>query len=213
MNDHFKFYNTPLPFAFDAMEPYIDAKTMQLHHDRHLQAYIDKLNAALENYPEFQSWTLEQLIFNVPSLPPELQTPVQHNAGGVFCHQLYFSNLCNPAPREPSGMLGDAICKQYGSFEAFQEKFKEKGSSLFGSGYVWLVIDATKQLNIITTANQDTPFPLGMCPLLNLDVWEHAYYLKHYNLRNAYINDWFEVINWDQVSTQYWNYQRLISLP
>lgn len=211
MNEHYPFINTPLPYSYDAMEPYIDTKTMHLHHDKHLQTYIDNLNNALENYPQFQSWTLEQLLLHVPSLPSELQTPVKNNGGGVFNHQLYFSNLLNPAPRQPSGILGEAINQKYGSYPAFQEQFKAAGTSLFGSGYVWLVVDAAKQLKIITTANQDTPFPLGMYPLLNLDVWEHAYYLKHYNLRKDYIDDWFKIINWDQVNTNYWNYLRFSS--
>jgi Fe-Mn family superoxide dismutase len=203
MNDHYKFINMPLPYAYNAMEPYIDEKTMWLHHNRHLQAYIDNLNNTLSKYPQFQNWTLETLLLNVPSLPQDIQLPVKNNGGGVFNHRFYFSNLQNPAPTQPIGMLNDAICFQYGNFQSFKDQFKEAASSVFGSGYAWLVVDASGLLKIITTANQDTPLPLGMCPMLNIDVWEHAYYLKHYNLRADYIEDWFHVVNWDNANNNY----------
>lgn len=203
MNEHYKFINIPLPYAYNAMEPYIDEKTMMLHHDRHLQTYIDNLNNILSEYPQFQNWTLEQLIMNVPSLPNEIQAPIKNNAGGVFNHQFYFSNLANPALSHPGGMLGEAIENQFGSYQAFQNQFKAAALSVFGSGYAWLVVDATGQLRIITTQNQDTPLPLGMCPVLNIDVWEHAYYLKHYNKRADYIDDWFHVVNWNNANRNY----------
>lgn len=203
MNEHYKFVNTPLPYAYNAMEPYIDEKTMKLHHDKHLQTYIDNLNNTLSKYPQFQEWTLEQLIVNVPSLPEDIQTPVKNNAGGVFNHQFYFSNLLNPAPDQPTGILGDAIRMKYGDFQTFKNQMKQSALSVFGSGYAWLVVDATGNIRIITTANQDTPLPLRMCPVLNIDVWEHAYYLKHYNLRADYIDDWFRVINWNHANNNY----------
>lgn len=203
MNEHYQFVNTPLPYAYNAMEPYIDEKTMRLHHDKHLQTYIDNLNSALSKYPEFQGWTLEQLIVNVPSLPKEIQTAVKNNGGGVFNHQFYFANLANPAPSQPAGMLGEAINRDFGSFQSFQDQFKSAALSVFGSGYAWLVVNAAGQLKIITTKNQDTPLPMGMCPVLNLDVWEHAYYLKHYNVRADYIDDWFHVVNWDNADQNY----------
>ena len=185
------------------MEPYIDEKTMYLHHDKHLQTYIDNLNNALSQYPEFQTWTLEQLLVNVPSLPTALQTAVTNNGGGVFNHQFYFSNLTNPAPSQPVGLLAESINMEFGSFQDFQNQFKTAALSVFGSGYAWLVVNAVGQLAIITTKNQDTPLPLGMCPVLNLDVWEHAYYLKHYNLRGDYIDDWFHVVNWKNANSSY----------
>lgn len=203
MNEHYKFINIPLPYAYNAMEPYIDEKTMMLHHDKHLQTYIDNLNNTLSKYPQFQNWTLEQLIMNVPSLPDEIQTPIKNNAGGVFNHQFYFSNLTPPAVSSPVGMLGEAIVNKFGSYESFQNQFKSSALSVFGSGYAWLVVDATGQLSIITTQNQDTPLPLGMCPVLNIDVWEHAYYLKHYNKRADYIDDWFHVVNWNNANSNY----------
>lgn len=203
MIENCKFINTPLPYAYDAMEPFIDEKTMRLHHDKHLQAYIDNLNNALGKYPLFQGWPLEQLIVNIPSLPEEIQTTVKNNAGGVYNHQFYFSNLANPASPQPVGMLSEAIKKNFGSFASFQTQFKTAGLSVFGSGYAWLVINAAGALMIMTTANQDTPLPLGLYPLLNLDVWEHAYYLKHYNVRADYIDDWFHVVNWENANKNY----------
>lgn len=203
MNEHYPFVNTPLPYAYNAMEPYIDEKTMGLHHDRHLQTYIDNLNNTLAKYLQFHHWTLEQLLVNVPSLPKDIQAAVHNNGGGVYSHQLYFSNLANPAPAQPTGMLGASIDREFGSYTAFQNQFRAAALSIFGSGYAWLVVNAAGQLRIITTKNQDTPLPLGMCPVLNLDVWEHAYYLKHYNLRADYIDDWFHVVNWDNADKRY----------
>lgn len=203
MNEHYKFINTPLPYAYDAMEPYIDQKTMMLHHDKHLQTYIDNLNNALSRYPQFQNWTLEQLLVNIPSLPEDIQTAVKNNAGGVFNHQFYFSNLANPTALQPVGVLNQSISKEFGSFSSFQNQFKAAALSVFGSGYAWLVVNAAGQLKIITTPNQDTPLPLGMCPVLNLDVWAHAYYLKHYNLRADYIDDWFHIVNWENANQNF----------
>lgn len=203
MNQHYKFVNAPLPYSYNAMEPYIDEKTMYLHHDKHLQTYIDNLNNALSQYPEFQTWTLEQLLVNVPSLPTDLQTAVTNNGGGVFNHQFYFFNLTNPAPSQPVGLLAESINMEFGSFQDFHNQFNTAALSVFGSGYAWLVVNAVGQLAIITTKNQDTPLPLGMCPVLNLDVWEHAYYLKHYNLRGDYIDDWFHVVNWENANSSY----------
>ena len=203
MNEHYKFINTPLPYSYNAMEPYIDEKTMRLHHDKHLQTYIDNLNSALSNYPQLHNWTLEQLIVNIPSLPEDIQTSVRNNGGGVYNHRFYFNNLINAAYSHPSGLLIDEITREFGSLEAFIKQFKAAALSVFGSGYAWLIVNAAGQLKIITTPNQDTPLPLGMCPVLNIDVWEHAYYLKHYNLRTDYINDWFHVVNWDNANEHY----------
>ena len=205
MNEHYKFINHPLPYASDALGPYIDEKTMHLHHDRHLQTYIDNLNHTLSGYPEFQGWTPEQLIVNAASLPQGIQTSVKNNGGGVFNHQFYFSCLKNPSSRQPVGILKQAIEKELGGFEAMKDAFKKAALFVFGSGYAWLVVKATGALGILATQNQDTPFSLGMFPVLNIDVWEHAYYLKHYNERGAYIDDWFQVINWEQADKNYLN--------
>lgn len=205
MSEHYKFINNPLPYAYNALEPYIDEKTMRIHHDKHLQTYIDNLNNTLSEYPQFQNWTLGQLIMNVPSLPDEIQTAIKNNAGGVFNHQFYFANLASSdsASSRPTGMLSESIKNEFGSYESFQNQFKKAALSVFGSGYAWLVVNATGQLRIITTPNQDTPLPLGMCPVLNIDVWEHAYYLKHYNKRADYIDDWFHVVNWNNANRNY----------
>jgi Fe-Mn family superoxide dismutase len=202
MSTHYPFVNEPLPYAYDALEPYIDEKTMHLHHDKHLQTYIDNLNKILKDYPELQSWSLEHLLYDLASLPEKIQTGVRNNAGGVFNHQFYFTSLKNLSGK-PSGALGQAIDEQFGSFENFKNQMKAAGLSVFGSGYAWLVVNALGKLDIITCANQDTPLPLELCPVLNLDVWEHAYYLKHQNLRADYIRDWFHVVNWDEAERRY----------
>ena len=203
MNNHYKFINTPLPYAYDAMEPYIDEKTMRLHHDRHLQTYINNLNNTLSKYPQLQHWTLEELIINVPCLPEDIQTNIKNNSGGVFNHQFYFSNLSNPTSLQPIGILSESIKNEFGSYMSFKNQFKTAALSVFGSGYAWLVVNSTGQLCIITTQNQDTPLSLGLYPVLNIDVWEHAYYLKHYNLRADYIDDWFHVVNWNNANLNY----------
>lgn len=200
---HYPFTNPPLPYAYQALEPYIDEKTMKLHHDRHLQTYVDNLNKALADYSRFHNWTLEQLIYNIASLPEEIQTAVRNNGGGVYNHLLYFTGLAPASNQMPTGALADAIRREYGSLDAFLKKFKEAALSVFGSGYAWLVVAADGSLMITTTKNQDTPLSLGLCPVFNLDVWEHAYYLKHYNLRADYINDLFHVINWEQAGQRY----------
>lgn len=203
MNEHYPFVNPPLPYTYDALEPYIDARTMKLHHDRHLQTYVDRLNQALEKYPEYQSMTLEQLLVCQASLPGDLQTPVQNNGGGVYSHILYFSCLCPPGACSGADFLKDHLAKEYGSLAEFQTAFTEAALSVFGSGYAWLTLNCLGRFRIITTADQDTPFSRHLSPLLNLDVWEHAYYLKHYNDRKDYIADWFRVVNWQQAEENY----------
>lgn len=203
MNEHYPFVNPPLPYSTHAMEPYIDTKTMELHHDRHLQTYVDNLNTALKDYPEYHALSLEELLLSVDSMPAEIQTSIKNNAGGVYNHIFYFFNLKNPSEEEPPQPLKSYLEAQFGKYEDFQTAFGEAALSVFGSGYAWLVIDAFGNLKIITTANQDTPFSRNMYPLLNVDVWEHAYYLKHYNKRADYIKDWFQVVNWNQVSRKF----------
>lgn len=201
MNDPFE--NPPLPYAYDALLPYIDEKTMHLHHDRHLQTYIDNLNATLRNYPAFHSWTLEQLLMNIASLPAAIQQSTARNAGGSYNHIFYFDNLTQPELSVPSGALLSAIQAQYGAFSSFKEQFTEAALSVFGSGYAWLVCNALGDLQILTLSNQDCPLSMLLYPILNVDVWEHAYYLKHYNDRKAYIADWFQVVNWEYADHRY----------
>lgn len=203
MNEHYPFINPPLPYAYDSMEPYIDAKTMELHHDRHLQTYVDNLNQLLKDNPAYQEFSLEQLVLYVGSMPDTLQTPMRNNAGGVYNHLLYFSTLQGNGMQRPSGPLAALMKKQFGSFENFQKRFTEAALSVFGSGYAWLVLDPDGSLSIRTTANQDTPLRFQTHPLINIDVWEHAYYLKHYNKRADYIRDWFAVADWEQAGRYY----------
>lgn len=202
MNNTYPFVNTPLPYAYDSLEPYIDEKTMHLHHDRHLQTYIDNLNAIIKEHPELQTWTLEGLLELSAFLPKEIRQPVINNAGGVYNHHFFFDSM-TPAGKQPEeNPLLAEIARQFGSLEAFQEQLKKEALAVFGSGYAWLAADGGK-LKIIRTANQDTPLPLDLQPLLALDVWEHAYYLKHYNQRAAYIDDWFSVVDWEKASRRF----------
>lgn len=203
MKQKFPFKNPPLPYAYEAMEPFIDAKTMELHHDRHLQTYVDNLNAALKDYPEYHGFSLEELLIYIQSLPEEIREKVKNNAGGVYSHILYFENLANPPKKELPQNLGNAIRDSFGSEDAFLEKLSEAAMSVFGSGYAWLVLDALGKLKIMTSANQDTPLSENLYPILNVDVWEHAYYLKHYNKRADYIKDWSQIINWENAGQRY----------
>ena len=199
MNQHDPFINPPLPYSYNSLEPFIDAKTMELHHDRHLQTYVDNLNHILSDYPKLQNLSLEELIGYADSLPDSVKIPILRNAGGVYNHIFFFSILKNPSTEKPSQPLLQLIESNFGSFDNFKTDFTDAALSVFGSGYAWLVMDAFGHLKIITTANQDTPLSLNLCPLLNIDVWEHAYYLKHFNKRVDYIHDWFHVIHWQQV--------------
>ena len=196
-NNNYPFVNTPLPYDYSALEPFIDEKTMHLHHDRHLQTYIDNLNAALEKHPELQKLSLEQLIKVSGRLPKQLQTTIRNNAGGVYNHPFYFNGLTNPAKKEPNGRLAQAIKQCFSDFDNFETEFKKAALSVFGSGYAWLVY-SRHRLKIVTTPNQNSPIEQGLCPILCIDVWEHAYYLKHYNVRADYVDDWLCIINWEQ---------------
>lgn len=205
MNEHYPFVNPPLPYAYDALEPFIDTKTMQLHHDRHLQTYVNNLNNTLKDHPELQSWSLEKLIYNADKLPLAIRQPIKNNGGGVYNHIFYFDGMTNSETRSQAGTLYPAIIRDFGSVERFYNEFKNQALSVFGSGYAWLVIDQNGKLRIVTSANQDTPLVQNFCPVAAIDVWEHAYYLKHYNERAAYIDDWFNVVNWERASELYKN--------
>lgn len=202
MNNFYPFVNTPLPYAYKALEPYIDEKTMCLHHDRHLQTYIDNLNKLMDENPALQQFSLEELLTRWCRLPQHLQIPVRNNAGGVFNHRFYFNSMKEPGAPCEAPRLFDEMSLQFKSPEDFKSQFKEAALSVFGSGYAWLVSHGGR-LKIITTANQNTPPLNSMTPLLNIDVWEHAYYLKHYNMRAAYIDDWFHLINWEAVEGRF----------
>lgn len=203
MNEHFPFVNPPLPYDYDALEPFIDTKTMELHHDRHLQTYVDNLNKALKDYPDVQTWSLEELIENIEELPSEIQTPVRNNGGGVYNHIFYFDGLTPHGTNTSAGALYRGIVNDFGSTGQFFNEFKEQALSVFGSGYAWLVVNPDGKLEIISRPNQDAPIMQDVCPVLGIDVWEHAYYLKHYNMRVDYINDWFQIINWKHANSLY----------
>lgn len=201
-NNCYPFVNLPLPYAYDALEPFLDEKTMHLHHDKHLQTYINNLNEALKDQPDFQKMPLEQLLRSCARMPQKLQSQIRNNGGGVYNHRFYFEGLANPSRKEPMMMLARAICQQYGTLEKFKTEFKKCALSVFGSGYAWLVLNQCG-LKLITTANQGTPIEQNLCPILTIDVWEHAYYLKHYNVRAEYIDDWFNIINWEKAEERY----------
>lgn len=203
MNEHYLFVNMPLPYPYYALEPYIDEQTMLLHHGKHLQTYIDNLNAALEAYPRLQNLSLEQLITRADRLPKRIAAPILQNAGGVYNHRFYFNGLMPPGGLLPFGALAGAINRSFGGFDAFREKLTGAAKSVFGSGYAWLVKEPRGGLKIVTTPNQDTPLPAGYCPILAVDVWEHAYYLRHFNQRANYVDDWWNVVNWPEAEARY----------
>lgn len=194
-------YEVPaLPYAYDALEPHIDAQTMTIHHDKHHQAYVDKVNAALDG-TEWADKPIEEVVANLSSLPADKQGPVRNNGGGHYNHSLFWEAL-SPDGGEPTGELLDAITAKFGSLDAFKEQFEAAGVNQFGSGWAWLVLDGG-ELAIMSTPNQDSPLTDGKAPLLGNDVWEHAYYLKYQNQRPAYLKAFWNVVNWDVVAARY----------
>jgi Fe-Mn family superoxide dismutase len=187
-----------LPYAYDALEPHIDEATMRVHHDKHHQAYVDKANDALAG-TEWADSDVEDVLKNLSSLPDDKQGPVRNNAGGHYNHSLFWQMLSPDGGGEPGGELASAIEQKFGSFDSFKEEFKAAGIARFGSGWAWLVHDGSG-LAIVSSANQDSPISDGSVPLLGCDVWEHAYYLKYQNKRPAYIDAFWNVVNWDYVA-------------
>lgn len=197
MDQHYPFTLMPLPYSYDALTPVLDETTLCYHHDKHLKAYVDNLNGALANHPELQELTLSELIRGADTLPADIRTPVKNNAGGVYNHQAYFE--CMSPTMEVNEAAKKAIENSFGTMEAWREQMKEAGVKVFGSGWAWLVKDSMGKLKIIQTANQDTPLTLDLKPVLPMDVWEHAYYLQYQNRRPDYVDNWFSIINWNQV--------------
>jgi len=193
----------PLPYAYNALEPYIDQQTMEIHHDRHHAAYVNNLNAALEGYPELQDKPLEELLRNLGALPEAIRTAVRNNGGGHANHTLFWEIIGPGGGGEPRGELAQAVDKTFGSFAKFKEEFSKAAATRFGSGWAWLVVDQDGNLAIVSTPNQDTPLSEGKTPILGLDVWEHAYYLKYQNKRPDYIAAWWNVVDWDKVNARY----------
>ena len=191
---------SPLPYAFDALEPHIDARTMEIHHDKHHATYVANLNKALEGAPELAGKSLEALLaHNLAAVPDALKTPVRNNGGGVWNHDLFWQVMGKNAGGAPVGNVGKAITAAYGGFDEFKAKFAAAGLGRFGSGWAWLVKTTAGGVDIISTANQDTPLSEGKSPVLALDVWEHAYYLHYQNRRADYISSWWNVVNWGAV--------------
>ena len=191
-----------LPYAYDALEPFIDTMTMTIHHSKHHQAYVDNLNAALDKHPEFYTYSIEDLLKNLDRLPLDIQTAVRNNGGGHFNHTFFWNSLKNNPEGKPTGALATAIDQTFGSFTAFTEAFANAAKTRFGSGWAWLIQNQSGKLEILSTPNQDSVLSMGT-PLLGLDVWEHAYYLKYQNRRPEYINAFFRIIDWDAVGKRY----------
>ena len=191
----------PLPYAYDALEPHIDAETMRVHHDKHHQAYLNKFNAALKGYEkEFEHASVEQILSNLDAVPSEIRTAVCNNGGGYYHHSLFWEMMSPTGGGEPRGEIAQKLEDTFGSFETFKEQFTTVALSNFGSGWTWLVQDKKKQLAILSTPNQDSPVSQGFHILLGIDTWEHAYYLKYQNRRPEYVAAWWNVINWDTVN-------------
>ncbi|PCL89587.1 superoxide dismutase [Paenibacillus lautus] len=193
-----------LPYAHDALEPHIDAQTMEIHHDRHHNTYVTNLNAALENAPELQGKSLEDLIGNLDAVPESIRTAVRNNGGGHANHSLFWEVIGPNGGGQPTGALADAINSELGGFDKFKEDFAKAATTRFGSGWAWLVVKDGK-LAVTSTPNQDSPIMEGQTPLLGLDVWEHAYYLKYQNKRPDYISAFWNVVNWEEVGKRYDN--------
>ncbi|UCG21378.1 MAG: superoxide dismutase [Deltaproteobacteria bacterium] len=188
-----------LPYDFNALEPYIDARTMEIHHGKHHQAYIDNLNKALEKAPGLQGKTIEEIVSNLNSAPEEVRTAIRNHGGGHYNHSLFWKLMTGNGGGQPEGELLQRINSSFGSFDAFKEKFAQAAVTRFGSGWGWLSVDGKGGLVVHSTANQDTPLMEGFKPILGIDVWEHAYYLLYQNRRPEYIENFWNVINWEQV--------------
>jgi len=191
-----------LPYDVSALEPYIDARTMSIHHDKHHQGYVNKLNAALENHPDLQKKTVMELLADLDSVPADIRTAVRNNGGGHANHSMFWPSMKANGGGEPDRNLADAINKAFGSFADFQKEFTNAATGRFGSGWAWLVAN-NNGLAVMSTPNQDSPISQGMIPLLGLDVWEHAYYLHYQNRRAEYIKAWWNLVDWDYVSRNY----------
>jgi superoxide dismutase, Fe-Mn family len=193
----------PLPYDYNALEPYIDAQTMQIHHDKHHAAYVTNLNAALDKHPELKAKSLEDLVKAPNQIPEDIRTAVRNNGGGHANHTLFWESMGPKSGGKPTGTLATAIDSTFGSFDKFQQAFETAGTKRFGSGWVWLVKNSQGKLEITTTPNQDSPLAKGALPILGNDLWEHAYYLKYQNRRPEYLKAWWNVVNWPKVNQRF----------
>ncbi|MGN6699669.1 MAG: superoxide dismutase [Thermomicrobiales bacterium] len=197
-------YELPaLPYAFDALEPNIDARTMEIHHDRHHQTYVTNLNNALQGHDNLASQSVEDLLRNINHVPENIRTAVRNNGGGHANHSLFWQIMSPNGGGAPTGAIADAINQSFGSYDNFKAELSKAAAGRFGSGWAWLVKDGSGKVSVISTANQDSPLMDGQTPLLGVDVWEHAYYLKYQNKRPDYVTAWFNTINWDEVNKRY----------
>jgi Fe-Mn family superoxide dismutase len=192
----------PLPYDYAALEPHIDARTMEIHHTKHHQGYVNNLNAALEKAPELQNKSLDELLRNLNAVPENVRTAVRNNAGGHWNHSMFWVIMTPQGGGEPTGTLATAITKSFGDFAKFKEQFNAAASGRFGSGWAWVVANGGT-LTIESTPNQDTPVMEGKYPIMGVDVWEHAYYLKYQNRRADYLNAWWNVVNWPEIAKRY----------
>ena len=193
----------PLPYPFNALEPHIDAKTMEIHHDKHHQAYITNANNALKDHPDLAAKPVDELIANLSQVPESIRTVVRNNAGGHSNHSFFWQIMAPNAGGAPKGKLAEAITATFGSVDAFKEKFQAAGASRFGSGWAWLVVNKEGKLEITSTPNQDSPIMEGLKPVIGVDVWEHSYYLLYQNKRPDYLKAWWNVVNWDQAEKNF----------
>jgi len=192
-----------LPYEYTALEPHIDEATMHLHHDKHHQAYVTNLNAAIEKHPELGDTSVEDLIKNLGTVPDDIKGPVRNNGGGHLNHTMFWELMTPGGASEPSGALADAITAAFGTVDALKAAVNDAGLKRFGSGWTWVVASADGKLQVVSTANQDNPLTDGLTPILGNDVWEHAYYLKYQNRRADYLAAWWNVVNWDEVAKRY----------
>lgn len=197
-----------LPYSYDALEPYIDARTMELHYDKHHRKYVDDLNTALKLHPELEHKTLTDLLKHLDQVPHDIRTAVRNNGGGDYNHTLFWLLMSKNGGGEPKGIIKQEIERNFNSFGEFKELFTLAAKSRFGSGWAWLCVNSTGQLLINSTQNQDNPLSEGLMPILGLDVWEHAYYLKYNNRRPDYIEAWWHVVNWPEVESNYYSATR-----
>jgi len=193
----------PLPYAYDALEPHIDGRTMQIHHDKHHAAYVNNLNAALESHPQLVAKSLDDLLGNLSAVPEGIRTAVRNNGGGHANHSLFWEIMMPGGAKAPDGPLADAITRAFGGFDDMKAAFGKAALTRFGSGWAWLCVDASGRLTVESTPNQDTPLMEGRTPVLGCDVWEHAYYLNYQNRRPDYVAAWWNVVNWTEVAKRY----------
>ncbi len=198
-----KFELPPLPYDYAALEPHIDTQTMQIHHDKHHAAYVNNLNTALEKHPNLQSKSPEDLIRDLNSVPEDIRTAVRNNGGGHVNHSMFWQIMGPKAGGDPTGDIANAIKSAFGDFATFKTQFQDAAMKRFGSGWAWLVVDGSGAVKITSTANQDNPMMEGQKPVLGVDVWEHAYYLKYQNRRADYLNAWWNVVNWSEVNKRF----------